>query len=253
MVGTPMQETPAEWDAVFFDIGGVLVSLPSVRAGYVDYVQQFAAERGLDPEHTLEAWRDRLGDHFKAAEGTEYRSAHAGYRKAFQHITDGDLADEDWEPGFEETVQAARELEPNAAATVRGLDDAGLYLGIVSDIDTQAAHRMLEDQDLAGAFDGVTTSEAVGYKKPDQRMFADALEQADGVDLDRSLMIGDRYEHDMQGGTEAGLWTVAYGGTAAENVADGDRDGHRVDDEYVDFVVEDLAAILEIVGADRPD
>ncbi len=24
-------------------------------------------------------------------------------------------------------------------------------------------------------------------------------------------MIGDRYEHDMDGGTEAGLWTAAYG------------------------------------------
>jgi len=248
-----MHEPPAEWDAVFFDIGGVIVSLPSIRAGYVDYVEQFADERGLDPERALEAWRDRLGEHFHAAEGREYRSAMDGYRKAFRHIVEGDLEESAWRPDFERTLQASRELEPNAAETIHGLDDAGLYLGIISDIDTADARRMLEDQGFDVAFDGVTTSEAVGYKKPDRRMFEDALSKAEGhgVDPARSLMVGDRYEHDMHGGTEAGLWTVAYGGTAAETVADAPRDGHRVDDEYVDFVVEDLADILGIVGVER--
>ncbi|WP_159903024.1 HAD family hydrolase [Salinirussus salinus] len=249
-----MSEPPAEWDAVFFDIGGVIVSLPAIRAGYVDYVEQFAAERGLDPEPALEAWRDRLGEHFKAAEGREYRSAEEGYRKAFQHIADGDIEESAWRPDFERTLRAARELEPNAAETIRGLDDAGLYLGIISDIDTAEAHRMLEDQGLDTAFEGITTSQEVGYKKPDGRMFEDALSTAErhGVDPARSLMVGDRYEHDMRGGTEAGLWTVAYGGTAAENAGE-PGDGYRVDDEYVDFVVEDLADVLEIVGADGGD
>jgi putative hydrolase of the HAD superfamily len=248
----PMSEPPAEWDAVFFDIGGVIVSLPSIRAGYVDYVEAFAEARGLDPEWALDAWRDRLGEHFHAAEGREYRSAMDGYRKAFQHIVEGDLEESAWRPDFERTLRASRELEPNAAETIHALDDAGLYLGIVSDIDTADARRMLEDQGFDVAFDGVTTSQEVGYKKPDARMFEDALSTAErhGVDPARSLMVGDRYEHDMQGGTEAGLWTVAYGGTAAGNVADAHRDGSRVDDEYVDFVVEDLAEILDIVGAD---
>ena len=246
-----MSEPPAEWDAVFFDIGGVIVSLPSIRAGYVDYVEQFAAERGLDPEWALDAWRDRLGEHFRAAEGREYRSAMAGYRTAFQHIVEGDLEESVWRPEFERTLRAARELEPNAAETIWGLDDAGLYLGIISDIDTAEARRMLEDQGFDTAFEGITTSQAVGYKKPDDRMFGDALSKTagHGVDPGRSLMVGDRYEHDMQGGTEAGLWTVAYGGTAAENAGTPDEN-HRVDDEYVDFAVDDLADILEIVGVD---
>lgn len=244
-----MREPPTEWDAVLFDIGGVIVSLPSIRAGYVDAVEQFAAERGLDPEQALDAWRDRLGEHLKAAEGREYRSAMAGYRKAFRSIVDGGLEDSEWRPNFEQTLRAARELEPHATGTIRRLDDAGLYLGVVSDIDTAEAHRLLEDQAVDTAFEGITTSQAVGYKKPDDRMFEDALSKAadHGVDPARSLMVGDRYEHDMQGGTEAGLWTVAYGGTAAENA--GTPDGnHRVDDDYVDFVVDDLADILDIVG-----
>jgi len=243
--------TLPEFEAVFFDIGGVIVSLPSIRTGYVDYLERFAAEHDLDPDRAVETWRDRLGEHFAAAEGTEYRSAQAGYRKAFRELVPG-IEDGDWRPAFRETIREATALEPGAAETVRALDDAGLYLGIVSDIDTAEAEDMLERYGLYGAFDGVTTSQAVGYKKPDRRMFADAVERAAaaGVDPDRTLMIGDRYEHDMQGGSEAGLWTVAYGGTAAEAVAADPGPDHRVGDEHVDFLVEDLGDVLDIVGVD---
>jgi len=247
-----MREPPAEWDAVFFDLGGVVVGLPSIRSGYVDYLETFAEERGLDPEWATDAWRERLGDHFNSAEGREYRSAMEGYRKAFQSIVDGELDESEWRPDFERALQEAREPEPNVVKTIRALDQAGLYLGVISDIDTAEAHRLLEDLGVDGAFDGVTTSEEIGYKKPDQRMFVDALSQADrhGVDPGRSLMIGDRYEHDMRGGTEAGLWTAAYGGTAAEEGSATHNDGYRVDDECVDFVVEDLAEVLAVVGVD---
>ena len=236
-----------DYEAVFFDIGGVIVSLPSIRQGYVDFLQEFATERGLDPEPALETWRDRLGEHFKSAEGTEYMSAAEGYHKAFQAIVDGDLDREAWEPGFEAATKAAMETEPNVVETIQALDDAGVYLGIVSDIDTREAHRMLDQFGIDDAFDGVTTSEAVGYKKPDQRMFEDALSKA-SIDPAEGLMIGDRYDHDMQGGTEAGLDTVAYNGTAFERAAEVGRDGHRVlDDDAIDYAIENHRALLSIV------
>jgi putative hydrolase of the HAD superfamily len=237
-----------EYEAVFFDIGGVIVSLPSIRQGYVDYLEQFAAERDLDPGPALETWRETLGSHFKSAEGTEYMSASEGYHKAFQAVVDGDIDREEWEPGFKAATKAAMAPEPNVVETIQALDEAGLYLGIVSDIDTHEAHRMLDLFDIDDAFDGVTTSEAVGYKKPDQRMFADALDGA-GVDPARGLMVGDRYDHDMQGGTEAGLDTVAYNGTAFERASDLDRDGYRVvGDDAIDYAIEDHRALPEIVG-----
>ncbi|AQL44242.1 hypothetical protein BV210_16645 [Halorientalis sp. IM1011] len=239
-----------EYEAVFFDIGGVIVSLPSIRQGYVDYLEEFAAERGLDHGPALETWREALGDHFKSAEGTEYMSASEGYQKAFQAIVDGDIDREEWEPGFETATKAAMETEPNVVETIRALDDAGLYLGIVSDIDTAEAHRMLDQFGVDDAFDGVTTSEAVGYKKPDQRMFDDALDRSD-VDPARSLMVGDRYDHDMQGGKAAGLDTVAYNGTAFERAEELDRDGHRVvEEDAIDFAIEDHRTLLSIVGVE---
>ena len=238
---------PDEWDAVFFDIGGVIVNLASIRAGYAAYLREFASEHGLDPERAIETWRETLGAHFKAAEGTEYRTASEGYTRAFDALVDEDLSEDDWRPGFEAATRQAMETEPNVVETIRALDNAGLYLGIISDIDTWEAHRMLDLFGLDDAFDGITTSEAVGYKKPDERMFETALDAAD-VAPERSLMVGDRYEHDMQGARQAGLRTVAYGERITESLADVDRDGLRVNgDPAVDFHVEDHREVLEVV------
>lgn len=239
-----------KYDAVFLDIGGVVVSLPSVRQGYVDFLEEFAAERGIDPGPALETWRERLGEHFDSADGTEYVSAADGYHKAFQAVVDGDLGREAWKPGFETATKAAMEAEPNVVETIRALDEAGLYLGVISDIDTREAHRILDRFGIDDAFDGLTTSEAVGYKKPDQRMFEDALDTS-RIDPAAGLMVGDRYDHDMQGGTEAGLDTVAYNGTAFERAEELERDGYRVvGDDAIDYAVEDHRALLEIVGAE---
>ena len=241
-------QVPEEWEAVFFDIGGVIVNLPSIRAGYAAYLQEFAAEYDLDPERAIDAWRETLGDHFKAADGNEYRTASEGYTKAFDALVDADLTEEDWRPGFEAATRKAMEPEPNVVRTIEALNDADLYLGIISDIDTWEAHRMLDSFGLESPFDGITTSEAVGYKKPDSRIFDAAIDDA-GVDPSRSLMIGDRYEHDMQGGQRAGLWTIAYGDRIGEHLADADRDDHRViGDQAVDFHVEDHRDILDVVG-----
>jgi len=239
---------PDNWDAVFFDIGGVVVSLPSIRQGYADFLAEFAADRGLDPGEAIEEWRAALGDYFNAADGTEYLSARDGYREAFRAITHDGLDDEAWVPGFEAATAAAMAPEPNAVETIRELAEYDLHLGIVSDIDTWEAERMLDAFGVADAFDAITTSEAVGYKKPDRRMFADALDKA-GVPPGRALHVGDRYEHDMQGATRTGIQTVAYNGTATEAAADATRDGHRVlDDPAVDYAVEDLRDLLAVVG-----
>lgn len=237
------------WDAVFFDIGGVIASLPSIRDGYADYLESFARDHGLDPEEALERWRAALGEHFKSGEGNEYMTAEEGYRKAFDALVDG-IDDEAWLPEFKRATREALEPEPNVVETIHTLDEAGLSLGIVSDIDTWEAERMLDLFGVEAAFDGVTTSEAVGYKKPDRRMFADALAKAESAP-GRTLMVGDRYKHDMQGATRMGIQTVAYNGTAAEAVADAERDGYRVlDDEYVDYAVDDLADLPDIVGVE---
>jgi putative hydrolase of the HAD superfamily len=80
---------------------------------------------------------------------------------------------------------------------------------IVSDIDTREAEDMLASFGVRGQFDHVTTSEAVGYTKPDERTFRDAL-SATGLDPGEVLMVGDRYDHDVAGAAAAGIDAAGY-------------------------------------------
>lgn len=232
--------TEYQYDAVLWDIGGVIVELKSIREGYVAFVGELAAAADLDPETALETWKTALGDHFKSRDGTEYVTAREGYRKATNALFDGDPPDEEaWMRTFRRTSEASMRPEPNAVETIRALDEAGVHLGIVSDIDTAEADSMLSTFGVHDAFDAVTTSEAVGYTKPDQRMFTDAIEKAraNGVGPDRALMVGDRYRHDVEGSAEAGLTPVAYGEDAAGPAAE--------------YEIDDLAALCDIVGVER--
>ncbi|MFU8869843.1 HAD family hydrolase, partial [Natronococcus sp.] len=110
-----------------------------------------------------------------------------------------------------------------------------LHVGVVSDVDDEEGKWMLERFGVREAFDSITTSEEVGRTKPDPAMFETALEKA-GVEPARSLMIGDRYDHDVRGADEAGLHGVAFGAEDGPAVA---------------YRIESPPEILEIVDGDR--
>ena len=236
-------DSERRYDAVFWDIGGVIVELAAVREGYAAFIAELAAEYDLDPEPTLERWKRALGEHFGSAEGTEYRTAAEGYRKATAAVFEAAGRDpppeSDWRPIMDRCSDQALRTEDGAVETIEALGEAGLYQAVISDVDTAEAESMFAGLGIEDRFAPVTTSEAVGYKKPDERMFRTALEKAaeHGIEPSDGLMIGDRYSHDIEGGSAAGLDTVAY--------------GHDAAGEAADHVVEDLREILEIVGIDH--
>jgi putative hydrolase of the HAD superfamily len=231
------------YEAVFWDIGGVIVELASIREGYAAFVAELAAEHDLDPDATLERWKAALGEHFRAGEGTEYRTAAEGYRRATDAVLDAaglePVPESEWRPVLDRCTDATLRTEPGAVETIRALDEAGIYQGVISDVDTAEAASMFEEVGLDTVFAHVTTSEEVGYKKPDARMFETALGKAaeHGVGAAEGVMIGDRYEHDVAGASAAGLDAVAYGADAHGPAAD-----HRIDD---------LRELPDIVGVER--
>jgi putative hydrolase of the HAD superfamily len=236
--------TDTEYEGVLWDIGGVVVELASIREGYAEFVGALAREHGLDAERALEAWKDELGDYFAGTEGSEYRPAREGYVRATESLLE-EVEDppsvEEWWPRFREAAAANVRPKPGAVEVVEALDEAGLYLGVLSDVDTEEALDMFEAFGVRERFDDVTTSEEVGYRKPDPRMFETAKDRlrAAGVDPARTLMVGDRYRHDVEAAREAGLVPVAYG-----------NDAHGPAAEYE---IDDLRELLDIVGvpADR--
>ncbi|UPM43324.1 HAD family hydrolase [Halocatena salina] len=227
-----------EYDGVFFDIGGVILDLTSVKDGHVDFLTRLAEQEGVENVETfIEEWRSTLGTYFRERNGTEYRRAKTGYQHAVDTAIGYELPEPKWMPAFEAASTTCLEPNPAAAETIRTLDRAGLYLGVISDIDTWEAESMLAQFDTADRFDHITTSEEVGRTKPDRAIFETAIEKAP-IEPEQCLYVGDRYEHDMKGGSQIGLVTVAYGGSATEHA----------DSAAVDHVIDDLGELCDLVG-----
>jgi putative hydrolase of the HAD superfamily len=197
------------YDTVFWDIGGVIIELASVREGYAAFVAELADEHQLDAQSALDDWKSVLGEHFRGREGTEYRTASEGYRKATAALFDGDPP-EGWRATFDRCTAATLRAEDGAIETIETLSDAGIEQAIVSDIDTHEAENMLDSFGIRECFAHVTTSEAVGHTKPDERMFQDALD-ATQADPERTVMVGDRHSHDVAGASALGIAAAGYG------------------------------------------
>lgn len=214
-------------DAIFFDIGGVLLDSASVRRAHERFIADLHDEYDLDPENALETWRAELGAHFREREGTEFRSAYAGYERAVAALGVGG----EWEPAFERALTGTIEPNPGALEVVKRLTEHDLHLGVISDVDTAEGRRILATFGILEEFDSITTSEAVGRTKPDPAMFETALRKS-GAAPERSLMVGDRYRHDIAGAKDVGMATAAYG------AEEGPAVDHRLTDlrELLDLV-----------------
>jgi putative hydrolase of the HAD superfamily len=226
-----------DYEAIFWDIGGVILDLESVREGHHAFVGALADEYDLDMGEALETWREELGTHFTTREGTEFRSARVGYHRAVEAMVGRELPEEEWLPAFERATRENLEPVDETVEAIRRLDGY-LHQGVLSDIDTWEGERLLSQFGVADHLDAVTTSEEVGRTKPGPAMFETALEKA-GVDPARALMVGDRYTNDMEGASRAGIHSVAFGGSASE--ADSD-------DPAVTYRIKAPAEIIDIVG-----
>jgi putative hydrolase of the HAD superfamily len=212
-------------DAVLWDIGGVILDVESVQAAHREFVAALVDDHGspYDLEGALERWRDVVGEYFRERDGTEFRPAREGYRRAVVDIV-GDPVDEAaWRDLFRETVGDNARANPDAVAAIERLAATSLHQGICSDVDHEEGERLLDLLGVHQHVDAYTSSESVGRTKPDPAMFETALAKA-GVAPDRAVMIGDRYDHDMAGAARAGIATVAYG------AADGPAVDYRLDD-----------------------
>jgi putative hydrolase of the HAD superfamily len=61
--------------------------------------------------------------------------------------------------------------------------------------------------ELEDAFDEIFIADEVGMVKPDPRLFRLAAQRL-GVAPERCAMVGDRYERDVRGAHDAGMFTV---------------------------------------------
>lgn len=97
----------------------------------------------------------------------------------------------------------AWEVFPDVPEALAALEAGGVRLGVVSNWD----HRLpgvLEELGLAGFFDAIVYSSAVGVEKPDGRIFAEALSRL-GVPAEAALHVGDSRLEDVEGAEAVGM------------------------------------------------
>lgn len=224
------------YDAVIWDVGGVLLDTSVVRAGHAAFVAHLVDEYGLDasPDDALEQWRAAVGDHFRERDGTEFRSAEAAYGLGVDAVVGESMPATEWRPVFREMLAEYVRPNPHAPEVVAALGDAGVYQAVLSDVDAEEGKFILDRLGVREHFEDVTTSEGVGRTKPDDAMFEAALSKSPHPP-ERTVMVGDRYDHDMAGAAARGVDAASYGAD------DGPAVTHRLDD---------LRELLDVVGVE---
>jgi HAD superfamily hydrolase (TIGR01662 family) len=100
-------------------------------------------------------------------------------------------------------------VEPEVLATLGDLRAAGYRLGLVSNV-ALLPHLMRADLDrlgIASLLDATVFSSEVGVRKPDPRIFTEALARVD-VEAPQTVFVGDRLYDDISGAQAVGMRAV---------------------------------------------
>lgn len=99
------------------------------------------------------------------------------------------------------------ELMPGALELVAALRARGCKLGIVSNGFAATHHEKVDRLGLRPYIDALFLADEMGMVKPDPEIFRHACRTL-GSTPERTAMVGDRYDRDVTGAAEAGLFTV---------------------------------------------
>jgi putative hydrolase of the HAD superfamily len=101
------------------------------------------------------------------------------------------------------------QTDPDVMATLAALQGAGYRMGIVSNM-TLMWNLMREDLErvgMLGFFDATVFSSEVGVRKPDPRIFREALGRI-GAEPTETVFVGDRLYDDVTGAQGVGMRAV---------------------------------------------
>jgi putative hydrolase of the HAD superfamily len=143
---------------------------------------------------------------------------------------------EDFEAHFPESCVPV----PNLSVTLNALRKAGLQLGLITNGRVLIQGRKIDGLGIRHLLDVVVISESAGVRKPDPRIFADALSRL-GVVPSAAAYVGDNPEVDVLGAKRSGL------------VAIWKRDTFWTEPSDCDYVIADLNELPSVVLASAAD
>lgn len=182
--------------AVFLDALGTLVELEPPWISIRDMVPAEVSD-----ERLIEALKAEMAYYKEHAHEGRDEASLAELRERCARIVSELLG---MDVGVDELVAAIRfSPYPDAVPALSGLRDRGLSLVAVSNWDCSLP-RVLDGCGLGELLDGTITSAEAGSRKPDPKIFEQALELA-GCDASDALHVGDTAEEDVVGARAAGI------------------------------------------------
>jgi phosphoglycolate phosphatase len=199
--------------AVLFDLDGTLIDTAPELAAALNLALRRAALPAVATEQ-VRAW---IGDGTRALLAKALRA--------------GGVAEDDvgacvsslW-PGFEyDYAQACGQLSvlyPGTRRMLERINGAGIQVGLVTNKETEFAHRLLVRHDLNACFDLLVCGDTLAVRKPDPAMLTHALQALQCEPAD-ALFVGDS-ALDVRTARAAGVpvWAVSHGYGGALRGAD---------------------------------
>jgi HAD superfamily hydrolase (TIGR01549 family) len=98
-------------------------------------------------------------------------------------------------------------LFPGTVDLLRSLRERGVKLGIVTNGLSETHREKIALLQISDYFDAIFLADEVGMVKPDPLLFAHACRTLGGAPA-HAAMVGDRYDRDIRGAIEAGLYAI---------------------------------------------
>ncbi len=230
--------------AVFFDFGGTLFSYGTMREQVAALIEETARRHGAT-QSAREIRHTYFITMLRQLAAYENRPYYL-HRDLFGEAIEGLIRALGFEPSaglrdryYDEQTALALSLaqvRPEALETLRGLRDAGVHVGIVSNIDDDQFGPLWEKIGLDDVVDAKTTSEGARSCKPYPEIYRHALRKAGDVAAQDCVFVGDSVPHDVAGANALGMTSVLISNQPLEP-------GAKATPHHV---IEDLRPLLEI-------
>lgn len=210
--------TPLPFDAIIFDIGNTLIYFDCESTDVYDHMDRAMIESlqasgiKLEGDHFLGQFKKQLAA-YESERDTEFIEHTTAFilRKT---LLENGLGHP--EPGVIDAALRARyavsqacwKTEEGALPVLESLLQAGYRLAAISNAgDDTDVQTLIDNARLRPYFELIVTSAAQGIRKPNPRIFLDALKRL-GVKPGRAAMVGDTLGADILGAHNAGLFAI---------------------------------------------
>lgn len=201
-------------EVVLFDLDDTLHDDTAAFHGAADEVaREVAAEHGVDAMALKAAYIAEAEGFWHRLSSDQLQTRLAGLRAQLwgnalsrMGVMDRDVASQSADR-YNEYRKKYFSVFPGAVDVLRILRDRGLKLGILTNGFSETHREKIALLQIGEFFDAIFIADEVGMLKPDPLLFAHACKELGSSPM-RGAMVGDRYDRDIRGALDAGMYAI---------------------------------------------